>query len=52
MKVEDKLQPRQEEEYYAVEYQKAFYIKFLLRPKEQECYSDNKVPALSQGKSV
>ena len=33
MKVEDKLQPRQEGEYYTVEYQKAFYICCVLRNK-------------------
>ena len=33
MKVEDKLQPIHEGEYYAVEYQKAFYIGQILRNK-------------------
>ena len=33
MKVEDKLQPIQEGEYYTVEYQKAFYIGRVLRNK-------------------
>ena len=33
VKVEDKLQPIQEGEYYAVEYQKAFYIGRVLRNK-------------------
>lgn len=33
MKVEDKLQPIQEGEYYSVEYQKAFYIGRVLRNK-------------------
>ena len=33
VKVEDKLQPIQEGEYYVVEYQKAFYIGHILRNK-------------------
>ena len=33
MKVQDELQPVQEEEYYVVEYQKAFYIGRILRNK-------------------
>ena len=33
MKVQDELQPVQEDEYYVVEYQKAFYIGRILRNK-------------------